>query len=213
MEENNGLHQSDKPNKFSVWHRVRHSFWSFVIVYMVFSMTHGILGSYSIPILTTLEKKFNLPSLVSGTMVTLSAIGYLINAPLMAYFIPNRYKVKTFAFAMLGTSVSSLLYLVPHFLYPTVLPDAKNLSYINESTFNEEKNYLCYSNESYIQYSFDHANDAVRNNKPNWIAIGFMSTAEILHGLAGAPIWAIGVSMIDDYASLDLSSKLIGLRN
>ena len=186
-------------------------------MYMIFAMTHGVQGSYTSSILTTLERKFNLPSVVAGTIVTISTLGYLLSALLVSFFLPHRLRVRAFACSMLCTGLCSIFYFLPHFLYPTVR-SYSDQSYTSStkasSSFVPKKNFLCASTNNFSSEFHTNSSDHLELlNDPNWGAVVLFSLSEILQGVAGAPIWTIGVSMVDDHTHVSLASKLIGMHS
>lgn len=191
----------------------RRSFWSFLAVYMIFALTHGVQGSYVSSILTTLERKFKLPSIVAGTVVTFSSLGYMTSALLVSFFLPNRLRVKAFACSMLCTGLCSIVYALPHFLYATIREDSitKNTTTTDVLNSHQNTHSLCsLANTSFTNAGSDLENSAEVDHAPNWTAVMLFCISEILHGIAGAPIWTIGISMIDDHTPVNLASKLIG---
>jgi len=93
--------------------------WTFIVLYLAFAFTHGFQGSYTISVLTTLEKRFNLPSSISGILITISTIGYVASVIIVAFFFSKKHPPRLFSTCMLITSFCALLYVVPHIIYGT----------------------------------------------------------------------------------------------
>lgn len=204
--------------------------WTFIVLYLLFSFTHGVQGAYTISVLTTLERRFNLPSFLAGILVTISTVGYMISAVFMSFFFAKKNQPRLFAGCMILTSLCALLYVIPHFIYGT-----GNNSIDTEHAQRQINSTAPSEGESGVglQLCFDGsevgggggrgegeertcsaemrqaADEGVAFVMP---AMVLFAASEILQGIAGAPIWTVGLAFIDDHTNPELSAKLIGER-
>ena len=191
--------------------RIRYNFWTFIVLYLIFCFTHGIQGSYTASMLTSLEKKFHLSSSLSGLLMTIATIGYFVGSPVIPYYFGRKHRVRLFAICMLSTGLCGLLYTVPHFIYGSndeVVSIDINSSH--SETFNKDLSDLCFPKGVNATECHDDVTDMESDIGPNCVAMTFFCISEIMHGLAGVSLWTVGMAFIDDNLSVHLSSKLIG---
>lgn len=190
--------------------RIRYSFWTFITLYFIFCFTHGIQGSYTASVLTSLEKKFHLPSYLSGLLITVASIGYFVGSPIIPYYFGRKHRVRLFAICMLSTGLCGLLYTIPHFVYGT--NDEGTSVDINSSYSETFKGIsdLCFPKGANSTECHEFKADMESDIGPNYVAMTFFCISEIMHGLAGVSLWTVGMAFIDDNASVQLSSKLMG---
>lgn len=196
--------------------------WTFIVLYLVFSFTHGVQGSYTISVLTTLERRFKLPSFLAGVLVTISTVGYMVSVVFVSFFFAKKNQPRLFAGCMLITSLCALLYVIPHIVYGTGndVIDAEHAQ--RQVLFNSTEPpeggsgvvQLC-ADGSEVREAETTCSAAMRQAADEGIAfvmpaMVLFAASEILQGIAGAPVWTVGLAFIDDHTDPELSAKLIG---
>ncbi|ESO02089.1 hypothetical protein HELRODRAFT_161320 [Helobdella robusta] len=193
---------------------LRKNIWSFIVFYLIFSFTHGIHGSYTASILATLEKNFNLPSSLSSIVVTIACLGYMSSAISVSFFITPNYHVRLFAICMLVTGCCGFLYSLTHFIFKeNVNYDAIGMIQNIERNVSIHKTVLCN-----VSLNPDEGVTSIcevdSKNKmdvsPNYVALVMFIVAEVFHGAAGACLWTVGFSFIDDNLPVNTASKIMG---
>ncbi|ESO02087.1 hypothetical protein HELRODRAFT_161318 [Helobdella robusta] len=188
---------------------LRRNKWSFIILFLTFSFTQEVQGTYTASILTTLEKNFNLPSSLSSIIVTISTLGYISSAISVSFFIKPNHYIRLFAICMLVTGFCSFLYVLPRFIFKEISSYDEN----NNSNDWHHKAAICN-----VSYNFNRSEGQCTSDNenkmkvgPNYAALVMFIISEIVYGAAGACLWTVGLTFIDENMSGPLASKLIGL--
>lgn len=182
----------------------------FIICYFAFSFVHGVQGAYTISMLTTLERRFNLPSSLSGTLAVMSTVGYAVAILFVSHFGRNAHIPRMFSVGVIITSICAFIYTLPHFIFGTGndIIDSNMVSndYLNSSNGESATTQFC-SNYSQEMPCNSSTQNGVSMNK---IAFSMFTASEILHGMAGSTIWSVGLTYLDSNTPPQLASKLIG---
>ncbi|GMT34863.1 hypothetical protein PFISCL1PPCAC_26160 [Pristionchus fissidentatus] len=101
----------------------------FVIVYLMEAMG----GMYIVSAIQNIEKQFQLPSRLSGILVSASDIGYIPTVIFIAYFGARGNRARWIGAGTLGMAVAYLLIASPNFLFPTPILKKGTFATIKES--------------------------------------------------------------------------------
>lgn len=200
--------------------------WTFIVLYLIFSFTHGVQGSYTISVLTTLERRFKLPSFLAGALVTVSTVGYMASTVFVSFFFAKKNQPRLFAGCMLLTSLCALLYVIPHVVYGTGNDSIDSEHAQRQDLFNStapseggnETVQLCADGGDIgggLGEDEGRCSAAMKQEADEGVAyvmpaMALFAASEILQGIAGAPVWTVGMAFIDDHTNPELSAKLIG---
>ncbi|ESO01965.1 hypothetical protein HELRODRAFT_161175 [Helobdella robusta] len=214
--------EDSTPQSLSVGERIvqlfnglRKNIWTFIVLYFIFSFSHGVQGTYTSTILATLENNFNLPSSLSSIIIIVATLGYMSSAITVSFILTSKHHVRLFAVCMLVTGFCGLLYMLTHFIFK----DSSNINEIAATTDLEkpDRNYVsavCNASRN-INESSESLCTGSNNNKrdigPNYVALGMFVISEVFHGAAGACLWTVGLSFLDDNMPSNVAPKLIGI--
>ncbi|ESO02095.1 hypothetical protein HELRODRAFT_161326 [Helobdella robusta] len=180
-----------KKSLISYINKVRTNIWAFFILILLFAFTHGVQGSMITGVLTTVEKRFNLPSSLSGILIAVATLGYISGVLINSIFLVNKSHVRVFAVFMTMTALAALIYVVPHFLFYNDMEPQKVGPTANKQKFPN------YTNKTNV-------------GRTNKVALSMFCVAEIIQGVSGSSVWTIGLTFIDKNTSIALGSKLFG---
>lgn len=89
-----------------------------------FVIIHGILGcmyisahAYYNGTITTIEKRYGIPSRVTGLISTGYECSAIFTAPLLSYYIAKQHRPRWIAFAMAVVGIVFLMNTLLHFIY------------------------------------------------------------------------------------------------
>lgn len=198
--------------------------WTFIVLYIVFSFTHAFLGSYPTGILTTLERRFNLSSSLSGFIVNTSLIGIVVSIIIVSVFFAKRNTPRLFAVCMLLTSIAAFLYFLPHIVSGGTGNEAINKGHTNATALVNRGSgavQLCADDDSRAggpppegaertMCSAEERHTADEGVSYVLSAVLLISIADFIHGIAGAPSWTVGLAFLDDNTHPELSARLVG---
>ncbi|VDM53925.1 unnamed protein product [Angiostrongylus costaricensis] len=156
----------------------------------------AIGGSYLISAIQNIERQFQIPSKISGLMVSASDLGYIPTVIFVAYFGSRGNRAKWIGSGALLAAFTYLAIASPNFIYPVAVPQANTSeiqmsdSVTNWTTHNDNAEYAYYSIDG------DLLNEAM-NLVPGTLA-GNISTTELRQ------FFSLFVRRRSDKASSDL---------
>ncbi|XP_066909698.1 solute carrier organic anion transporter family member 74D isoform X3 [Halyomorpha halys] len=89
----------------------------YVLVYGLIGLVHFALGSYEVAIITTIEKRFKIPSRTTGLIMSSWDIGSLICLVLLTYLGSKGHKPRWVAVGTFVIAISSAIMSLPHLIY------------------------------------------------------------------------------------------------
>ncbi|XP_030647726.1 solute carrier organic anion transporter family member 2A1 [Chanos chanos] len=163
----------------------------FVLCHGLLQLTQLLYSSYFKSTITTIERRFGLDSLSSGTISSLHEVGNTVLIVFVSYFGSRVHRPRFIGLGGLIMSISALILSLPHFLsqpykYDSALqasnPDVCSVHAVRANSSN-----TCGQEES----------QKLTETNNLWI---LMATAQLLFGIGSVPIQPFGISYIDDFA-------------
>ncbi|XP_075748066.1 solute carrier organic anion transporter family member 4A1 [Rhipicephalus microplus] len=150
------------------------------------------VNGYVNVVLPTLEKRFQLRSVQTGTIVSMYNVGSLLFSTPVAYFGGSSHKPRIIAVGTLVMASGSMLFSLPHFLAPSyhLRPDVQDTC-PNMLTAQS----LCKQNGEAVLASYRYL---------------FM-LGNFLHGCGASPFYTLGVAYIDDSVPTKTSPVYLGI--
>uniref|UniRef100_A0A5S6Q362 Major facilitator superfamily (MFS) profile domain-containing protein n=1 Tax=Trichuris muris TaxID=70415 RepID=A0A5S6Q362_TRIMR len=151
----------------------------------------GTYLGYIVGVLTNIEKRFEISSSMSGTLLAMYDIGHTLSVLLVGYFYADCHKPRVIVGGVLLSSVAMFLLALPNFAFgPTPYPTADEVvdQYANGT-------YGCRENITSLDV-VDHCPKTVHSG-----AYSIMVLAQLLAGVSAAPFNTIAYIYIDDNVS------------
>ena len=205
---------------------------TFITLYFAFAFLNGYQNSYTVAVLTTLERRFNLPSSLSGMLVTTSTVGFAATTLFVSHFGRRGDITKIFSGCILVSAVCALLYVIPHWLYgigndgidlghalatPNRSGVGEDLENLIDAEYELPTQYCSHQQDIPVSLNLTMDNRISKKHVNEGdgsyfflVAFGLFVTSEVLQGLAGTPIWSLGIEFLDNATGPKLASKLIG---
>ncbi|CAK8681292.1 unnamed protein product [Clavelina lepadiformis] len=160
-------------------------------------------GAYFRSVITTIERRFGLPSTMTAVLTSSYQIG---NLPFMVVisYIGSRYnRPRLIAMGSLLAMLGYMLTILPQFI-----GERYKFVDISRNTSNNEHVMTCSSSNSSViqEQNCDEQNDAESSNLYIFILIGIMIT-----GIGGSPLQPLGFSYVDDHATKHNAALYIGI--
>ncbi|XP_071489383.1 solute carrier organic anion transporter family member 4A1-like [Diadema antillarum] len=184
---------------FGLWHprflQFCNSPVGFLVCLCCFGFTQGMtVNGIVYVVTTTLERRFNLPSVQSGFISSAYDFGVLIVVVFVTYLGERAHKPRWLGIGALGFACSSFLFSLPHFTtgayqYETQDLDTCHMS-VNQSSSSED---CTGSSGGLSRY------------------IGVFILAQLLHGFSASGIYTLGVTYIDENVETKRSALYVGL--
>lgn len=149
------------------------------------------INGYVNVVLPTIEKRFQMRSIQSGSIISMYNVGSFILSTPVAYYGGNRHKPRIIAVGAVVMGVGSAIFSLPHFLAPSYTThfDIKDLcpNRLTEAIF-------CGTSNSNLQnYRF------------------LFMFGNFLHGCGSSPFYTLGVAYLDDNVPSKTSPVYLGI--
>ncbi|KAL1023374.1 hypothetical protein UPYG_G00040030 [Umbra pygmaea] len=173
----------------------------------VFVLCHGLLqlaqllySSYFKSTITTIERRFGLSSVSSGTISSLHEVGNTVLIVFVSYLGCRVHRPRLIGLGGLLMSVSAFILALPHFV---------SQPYKFDSTMHDRQD-LCSLRVSSNMTEACGTSETKRIEETNnlWL---LMAIAQLLFGVGSVPIQPFGISYVDDFAGQGNSPLYIAI--
>lgn len=180
-----------------------------VLVTLQQTLSSGYLNS----VITTIEKRFDIPSGLSGGIASTYELGNLITIIFVSYLGSRRHIPIWLGIGVVLMGVGSLVFVLPHFISPR---------YTSEETVmkNDSESNICKpttienQHSSFLGHQTDdgmHSLDAcIEGSNSSGLAVFIFMVAQLLIGCGASPLFTLGTTYIDDHVKKDSASLYIG---
>ncbi|XP_073418447.1 solute carrier organic anion transporter family member 1C1 [Dendrobates tinctorius] len=163
----------------------------------------ALTGSYLKSSITQIERRFELPSSLVGTMDGSFEIGNVLVITLVSFFGAQRHRGRLIGGGCLLMAAGTFLIALPHFIMARYTYDSAPSWTANAS----DSFFPCLQHGTGQKYAAKEPGCQRKFENSLWIFILF---GNLLRGVGEAPIQPLGISYIDDYAAEDNAAFYIG---
>ncbi|KDR21873.1 solute carrier organic anion transporter family member 4C1-like isoform X2 [Zootermopsis nevadensis] len=173
---------------------------SYVLMYGLIGMFHLIIGSYFVATISTIEKRFKIPSRTSGLITSAVDIAGLFSSFLISYLGNRGHKTRWVASGTLLVGLSCFMRLVPHLIFgpgqdALELTEEYGTSHHtavgNFSSINEDSQaFVCRS-------EYEDEEDCSVDSLSSIPSIIFF-VSFLIHGIGTCAYYNLGMSYLDD---------------
>ncbi|XP_051569168.1 solute carrier organic anion transporter family member 2A1-like isoform X1 [Myxocyprinus asiaticus] len=174
----------------------------FVLCHGLLQLTQLLYSSYFKSTITTIERRFGLDSLSSGTISSLHEVGNTVLIAFVSYFGSRVHRPRFIGLGGLLMSISALILALPHFLSQPYTFD----SVLHAASRQD----MCYlrANATGAETCGQEDSRKLVDTSKFWV---LMATAQLLFGIGSVPIQPFGISYIDDFAGPENSPLYIAI--
>lgn len=184
---------------------------------LIVMLINALTAGYKNSVVTTIEKRFEFSSGVSGVLSGCLEVGSLITTLLVSYFCSKSHIPRAIAISSILCAVGSFLYALPHLLTESYSIDNKG---VNQTT----DDLLCHVTEDFemkfsplrqqshislLQEKFK-INPECLLKLHNYGIFAILIIANFLIGSSSAPLYTLGTTYIDNHVTKDNSSIYLG---
>jgi hypothetical protein len=162
-------------------------------------LTNALTVGYRNSVVTTIERFFELSSIMSGTLSGCLEVGSLIATLFVSYFFANKNIPKCIAISSLCCSIGSFMYSVPHFI--------TNYKIKKEFTDKTAFSLVCKLSNSELMLN---SKEPCFEKSTNLLLFIILVIANVLIGSSSAPLYTLGTTYIDNHVSTNNSSIYLG---
>lgn len=186
---------------------------------MLVTLNQALSSGYFNSVITTIEKRFDIPSKITGMIASTFELGNLPTVLFVSYFGTHRHIPVWIAKGAVVTGIGSIMFAVPHFLDINNPLDKVNISgplddnicHIPQaalhSPLSERASHFISPPHVPTADGERHCEDSGSYKSPHVL---FFVLAMILIGCGGTPIFTLGTTYIDDHVRQESSSMYIG---
>lgn len=179
-------------------------------------LINALTAGYKNSVVTTIEKRFQFSSAVSGILSGFLEFGSLITTLLVSYFCSRSHIPKAIALSSIICAVGALLYALPHFTSDSYTIDniAINQTAEDQLCQRQEDQILstALSQKSGVEF-FENTFQLDPNcllKFQNYSVFIILIIANILVGASSAPLYTLGTTYIDNHVTKENSSIYLG---
>ncbi|KAH9488977.1 Solute carrier organic anion transporter member 5A1 [Bulinus truncatus] len=166
-------------------------FFMCILLIVASALTTGYLNS----VITTIEKRFEIGSSISGLVAAAYEFGNLVAVIFVSYLGASRHIPRWIGIGVLIMGTGSLLFSLPHILAPKYTlrsgmteNDTEDGNICRTAGHGSEEDDLC-----------------IEENSGNWGYVLVLVAAQIMIGTGGTPIMTLGVTYVDNHVSKEKS--------
>ena len=168
-------------------------FFMCLLITMSGTLSTGYLNS----VITTIEKRFEIGSSISGLIAASYEFGSLVAVIFISYFGGRRYIPRWIGTGVILMGFGALLFALPHII-------AKKYT-VHHGIINQTDENICH-----IASKTEPDDACIDKNAGNWIYVLILITAQILIGTGGTPIFTLGTTYIDNHVPKDKAPAYLG---
>uniref|UniRef100_A0A8C2IV94 Solute carrier organic anion transporter family member n=1 Tax=Cyprinus carpio TaxID=7962 RepID=A0A8C2IV94_CYPCA len=173
----------------------------FVLCHGLLQLTQLLYSSYFKSTITTIERRYGLDSLSSGTISSLHEVGNTVFIAFVSYMGNRVHRPRFIGLGGLLMSFSAIILALPHFL---------SQPYTYDSVLHASRQDMCYlhANATGAEACGQEESRKLVDTSKFWV---LMATAQLLFGIGSVPIQPFGISYIDDFAGAGNSALYIAI--
>ncbi|XP_020806566.1 solute carrier organic anion transporter family member 2A1 [Drosophila serrata] len=179
----------------------------FVIIYGIASCFLAMAFTYFTGTITTMEKRFNIPSKISGLITVGNDISTVFSSALLSYYASKGHRPRWVALGLLIITLFCVLMLTPHFFYG---PGEEALRLTEEYGSMEFVNTTL--NSTHKDDSLCHEKDSkCIENTADYKPIILFFIAQFIGGIGCSLFYAPGLSYMDDNLSNAKTPRMLSM--
>ncbi|CRK86366.1 CLUMA_CG000192, isoform A [Clunio marinus] len=193
-----------------------------LLLSMLVTLQQALSSGYINSVITTIEKRFDIPSSLSGLIASSYEIGNVITVIFVSYLGSRRHIPVWIGIGALVMGIGSTLFSIPHFIgeaNPGILLDNKTddnicrLVSVREQDmglgrFGHHISKL--SNPALSTHNNLRGNNCLESKSSTFGPVLFFVLAQLLLGCGGSPLFTLGTTYVDDHVKKESSSMYIG---
>ncbi|VDP14777.1 unnamed protein product [Soboliphyme baturini] len=175
------------------------------IMCLVIAVQGTYLG-YAVGVLTNIEKRFEISSSMSGTLLSMYDIGHTTTVLFVGHFLAQRHKPRCTGVGVLLSGLAMFMLALPNFLFGPTSFDRQFIDgqeeYINSSTCNPDRT---------LAEQEDSLHDQGCKRFMHNGAYVILALSQLLAGIAAAPFNTLAYIYVDDNVNTRQSPFYLGL--
>lgn len=193
-----------------------------LLLSLLVTLQQALSSGYINSVITTIEKRFEIPSSLSGLIASSYEIGNVITVIFVSYLGSRRHIPVWIGIGAVIMGIGSLIFMVPHFTgesNPGILIDNKTADNICKlvSVREHEPHSLSHllgqsglSNPPLAPHNKLRGDNCIQSKSSTFGPVLLFVIAQLLLGCGGSPLFTLGTTYVDDHVRKESSSMYIG---
>ncbi|ESO83194.1 hypothetical protein LOTGIDRAFT_92173, partial [Lottia gigantea] len=170
---------------------------------MLLIVSGALSTGYLNSVITTIEKRFEIGSTVSGIVIASYETGSLLSVIFVSYLGGRRHIPKWIGYGVVTMGFGTLLFALPHVIAPKYTID-------NQKEHNFTDVNICQRTPTTKKGLFP-GELCINENSGNWIYVLILVAAQVLLGVGGTPILTLGTTYIDNHVRKDQAPQYLAV--
>uniref|UniRef100_A0A182QCG1 Kazal-like domain-containing protein n=2 Tax=Cellia TaxID=44534 RepID=A0A182QCG1_9DIPT len=189
-----------------------------LLLSILVTLQQALSSGYINSVITTIEKRFEIPSSLSGLIASSYEIGNVITVIFVSYLGSRRHIPVWIGIGAVIMGIGSLVFMVPHFTgepNPGIMIDNKTsdnicrLVSVREQDMGLGRLSNSLSNPPLTSHNL-RGDNCLKSKSSTFGPVILFVIAQILLGGGGSPLFTLGTTYVDDHVRKESSSMYIG---
>lgn len=190
----------------------------FLLSFLV-TLQQALSSGYINSVITTIEKRFEIPSSLSGLIASFYEIGNVITVIFVSYLGSRRHIPVWIAIGAVITGLGSMVFVIPHFTAEPNLTTTSNASNsdnicrgvsLREQDMGLGRLSTGLASPPLAPHNNLRGDNCIQGTPSTFGPVLLFVLAQLLLGCGGSPLFTLGTTYIDDHVSQDSASLYIG---
>lgn len=189
-----------------------------LLLSMLVTLQQALSSGYLNSVITTIEKRYEIPSSLTGVIASFYEIGNMLTVIFVSYLGSRRHAPVWIAWGVMVMGVGSLLFSVPHFITESYTSSQSDHISSQSNACRQPSASLGHSDGlSVVQPPFNpHTNlhgrrdNCIEGSVSSVVPVLVFMVAQLLLGSGSSPLLTLGTTYIDDHVPQQSSSFYIG---
>ncbi|XP_044741053.1 solute carrier organic anion transporter family member 5A1-like isoform X2 [Chrysoperla carnea] len=185
----------------------------FLLSFLV-TLQQALSSGYINSVITTIEKRFEIPSSLSGLIASSYEIGNVITVIFVSYLGSRRHIPVWIAIGAVIMGIGSLIFILPHFIAETnsatLFHNSTNDNICRGVSLREDMVGLGLQAPPLAPHNNLRGDNCIQGTPSTAAPVMLFLLAQLLLGCGGSPLFTLGTTYIDDHVRPDSASLYIG---
>lgn len=179
------------------------------------TLQQALSSGYINSVITTIEKRFEIPSSLSGLIASSYEIGNVITVIFVSYLGSRRHIPVWIGVGAVIMGIGSIIFMVPHFIAEenhgvTIVNNTEENMCKVVSVREQEQPFGRLSSGLSSSHNNLRVDNCIEGSPSTTGPVLLFVLAQLLLGCGGSPLFTLGTTYIDDHVRPDSSSIYIG---
>ncbi|XP_053619039.1 solute carrier organic anion transporter family member 5A1 isoform X2 [Plodia interpunctella] len=178
------------------------------------TLQQALSSGYINSVITTIEKRFEIPSSLSGLIASSYEIGNVITVIFVSYLGSRRHIPVWIAVGAVIMGIGSLVFVIPHFIAEvnseTLANNKSEENICRLPGLDQDLSLARLAGQAGLPPSNLRPDNCIKSSPSTFMPVMVFIVAQLLLGCGGSPLLTLGTTYVDDHVRPESSSMYIG---